>query len=188
MIVIIIVAVLALLVVIPSYNSLKTKNIAVDNAWSDITVALKRRADLIPNLVETVKGYAAHESGVFEEVTAARGAIGQLKIENIDPQMAAKAEQALSSSLSRLLAVAENYPDLKANTNFLQLQGSLTDTEDKVAASRRFYNLAVTNLNTAVETFPSNMFVGMAHVEKRDFYEVSDEEREQIEKAPTVKF
>ncbi|MDR3190957.1 MAG: LemA family protein [Lactobacillaceae bacterium] len=188
LIVVIVVVVLLLVVGINAYNSLKTKNIAVDNAWSDVTVALKRRADLIPNLVETVKGYAKHESSVFEEVTAARSAIGQLKIDNVDPKMAAKAEEALSSSLGKLIAVAESYPDLKASQNFMQLQASLTDTEDKVAAARRFYNLAVRTLNTAVETFPSNLFVGMAKVQTRDFYEVSEAEQAKIADAPKVEF
>src|SRR5690606_22546114 len=140
-----------------TYNSLVTLKIRVDEAWSDITVQLKRRADLIPNLVNTVKGYAKHESGVFEEVTQARAAV--VNAEGV--QETADAENMLTGALKSLFAVAEAYPDLKANENFKQLQDELVDTEDKIQAARRFYNGSVRDLNIKVKTVPYNIFAGM---------------------------
>jgi LemA protein len=151
-------------------------------ALSDIDVQLKRRFDLIPNLVETVKGYMKHERGVLENVTQARarvaGATGS-PLERND------AENALSGTLKTLFAVAENYPDLKANTNFLQLQQELSDTEDKIQAARRFYNTNVRDLNTTIQTFPSNIIANLFNFKEQKFFEVENEE----EKEPVkVKF
>ena len=153
-----------------TYNSLVTLKIRVDEAWSDITVQLKRRADLIPNLVNSVKGYAAHESGVFEKVTEARSAV--MNADGV--KQTADAENMLEGALKSLFAVAEAYPDLKANENFLQLQNELVDTEDKIQASRRFYNGGVRDLNTKIQIFPSNVFAGMLGFKERDFFEVED--------------
>ena len=173
LITLIVIGVLLLLVVgflIATYNSLvKLKN-RVEEAWSDITVQLKRRTDLIPNLVNTVKGYAAHETGVFEKVTEARSAIMNAN----GVAESAQAENMLEGALKSLFAVAEAYPDLKANQNFLQLQQELVDTEDKIQASRRFYNGGVRDLNTKIETFPVNLVAGMFNFSKREFYEVED--------------
>jgi len=159
------------------YNGLVRLNNKTKEAWSDIDVQLKRRHDLIPNLVETVKGYASHEQGVFQKVTEARSQAMQAKT----PGEAAKAENALSETLKSLFAVAENYPDLKANQNFQQLQTELTNTEDKIEAARRYYNGNVRDFNTKIETFPNNMVAGMLHFKKYDFYEVADAtERENV--------
>jgi LemA protein len=182
----IIIGVVALLIVmaIGIYNGLVKLRVRVDEAWSDITVQLKRRADLIPNLIESVKGYAKHEKGVFEEVTKARSAIMAAAKEG--PAAAAKAENQFEGALKSLFAVAENYPDLKANENFLQLQGEITDTEDKIQASRRFYNGGVRDLNTKIQTFPNNIFAGIFGFKSREFFEVED--RAAVEEAPKVEF
>lgn len=178
LILIIIIAVLALWA-IAIYNSLiKLKN-RVDEAWSDIDVQLKRRYDLIPNLINTVKGYAAHEKELFEKVTEARTqAMGAQ-----NPADKEKAENMLSGTLKSLFAVAENYPDLKANQNFLELQRELTDTEDKIQASRRFYNGNVRDFNTKIEVFPNNIFAGMLHFVKRDFFQADTAEKENVKVA-----
>lgn len=167
-----------------TYNGLVKLNIRVDEAWSDITVQLKRRADLIPNLVESVKGYAAHESGVFQAVTEARAAM--LDATGKGPAEAAKAENQFEGALKNLFAVAEAYPQLKANENFLQLQNELVDTEDKIQASRRFYNGGVRDLNTKVKMFPANMIAGMLGFKEREFFEVED--MASVEKPVEVKF
>ena len=153
-----------------TYNGLVTLKIRVDEAWSDITVQLKRRLDLIPNLVNSVKGYAAHESGVFEKVTEARA--NALNAKGV--QETAKAENQFEDALKSLFAVAEAYPDLKANQNFLQLQQELVDTEDKIQASRRFYNGGVRDLNTKIKLFPNTLFAGMLGFKEREFFEVED--------------
>jgi len=187
--IIIVVAILIVLVGIFAgiYNGLVRSNVKADEAWSGITVQLKRRADLIPNLVETVKGYAAHESGVFERVTQARSAI--MTATEAGPAAAAKAEGELSGALKSLFAVSENYPDLKASQNFMDLQGQVTDTEDKISASRRFYNSAVTEFNTKRKVFPTNVFAGMLGFNTdKEFFEVSESERASIEKPVEVKF
>ncbi len=159
-----------------TYNGLiKLKN-RVKEAWSDIDVQLKRRYDLIPNLVETVKGYAKHESETLENVIKARNeAMAAQKTGDAKEQ--AQAENALSSTLKSIFALAESYPDLKANQNFLELQRELTDTEDKIQASRRFYNGNVRDFNTKIETFPTNIFAGMLHFEKFDFFEIGDKKQ-----------
>ena len=165
-----------------TYNGLVTLNVRVDEAWSDITVQLKRRADLIPNLIEAVKGYAAHERQVFEEVTKARAAT----LSAGDPAAAAEAENMMQSALKSIFAVAEAYPQLQASQNFLQLQGELVDTEDKVQAARRFYNGGVRELNTRVQLFPNNLFAKNLGFTDRAFFEVADAAA--IQEAPRVQF
>jgi LemA protein len=165
-----------------TYNGLVTLKIRVDEAWSDITVQLKRRLDLIPNLVNSVKGYAAHESGVFEKVTQARA--NALNAQGV--KETAAAENEFEGALKSLFAVAESYPDLKANQNFLQLQQELVDTEDKIQAARRFYNSGVRDLNTKIQVFPNNIFAGMLGFKQREFFEVED--MASAEKPVEVKF
>jgi LemA protein len=179
----IIIGVLVLLVIfgIAQYNRLIRLNITVDEAFAQIEVQLKRRADLIPNLVETVKGYAKHEQGTLDAVITARAqstsatTIGEV----------AKADGALTNALRGLLAVAEAYPDLKASANFLSLQEELSTTENKVSFARQFYNDNVRSLNTAVKTVPTNFFAGFAKVGARDFYEVENAADRDV---PNVKF
>ena len=145
-------------------------------AWSDIEVQLKRRYDLIPNLVETVRGYAVHERELFEKVTEARGRA--MTAQTIKEH--AEAENLLSQTLKSLFAVAENYPDLKASTNFLELQRELTDTEDKIQAARRFYNGNVRDLNIMVESFPANIIAAIFNFKKAEFFEIEEAEREPV--------
>lgn len=155
------------------YNSLIRLKNRVDEAESDIDVQLKRRHDLIPNLVNTVKGYAAHERELFEKITQAR----TQAISAGSMHEKAEAENMLTGALKNLFAVAEAYPDLKANQNFLELQRELTDTEDKIMSARRFYNGNVRDFNTKVETFPTNIFAGMMSFAKREFFEAEEGER-----------
>jgi len=150
------------------YNGLVRKRNRVDNAWAQIEVQLKRRRDLIPNLVETVKGYAAHERGTFEAVTQARAAAAGAKT----PAEIGQAEGILSQALGRLFAVAEAYPDLKANQNFLDLQAQLKDTEDKIAVSRQVYNDTVLTFNNAIQVFPAVLLAGTFGFAKREFFEI----------------
>jgi LemA protein len=178
------IVVLVALFLFGAYNSLVTLKVRVDEAWSDITVQLKRRLDLIPNLVETVKGYAKHESGVFEAVTAARA--NALNAKGV--KETAASENQFEGALKSLFAVAEAYPDLKANASFTQLQQELVDTEDKIQASRRFYNGGVRDLNTKIQMFPSNIVAGMFGFKVRDFYELDAAEQKQAEKPVDVKF
>ena len=182
----IIVGVVAVLVIalVAMYNGLVNTKIRVDEAWSDISVQLKRRIDLIPNLVETVKGYAKHEKGTFEEVTAARTAMMNAN----GVAESAKAENMLESALKSIFAVAEAYPDLKANENFKELQAELVDTEDKIQASRRFYNGAVRDLNIKVKTFPTILFAKMLGFVEREFFELDDSESAAAQKPVGVKF
>lgn len=165
-----------------TYNGLVKLKIRVDEAWSDITVQLKRRADLIPNLVNSVKGYATHEKSVFEEVTKARSDVMNAK----GVEETAQAENMLEGALKSLFAVAEAYPDLKANQNFMQLQEELVDTEDKIQAARRFYNGGVRDLNTKIQVFPNNVFAGMLGFSEREFFEVEDMAK--VENPVEVKF
>jgi LemA protein len=174
-IVIVAVVLLVLLVLVLSYNGLiKTRN-RVDNAWSQIDVQLKRRHDLIPNLVETVKGYAAHERGTLEAVTNARAnAINASSSGTVADQ--AQAENVLSGALKSLFAVAEAYPDLKANQNFLQLQEEVTSTEDRIAYARQFFNDSVLSYNTKIQQFPTVLIAGMFHFERREFFDAAPED------------
>jgi len=171
-------------VVAALYNGLVRTNTRVDEAWSDITVQLKRRSDLIPNLVNTVKGYASHEKEVFEKVTEARS--GLMNANGVAET--AKAENMFQQTLKSLFAVAEAYPDLKANQSFQQLQAELVDTEDKIQASRRFYNGSVRDLNVKVKVFPTNIFANMLGFKVREFFEVAGDEAEAIQKPVDVKF
>jgi LemA protein len=171
--------------VILTYNSLIALKNRVKEAWSDIEVQLKRRYDLIPNIVETVKGYAKHESSTFENVVNARNVASG---NHGTPSERAQAENALSGALKSLFAVVEGYPDLKANVNFLNLQQELTDTEDKIKASRRFYNTNALALNNKVEMFPSNIIAGYFKFGKAEFFELDDEEKEAAQKPVQVKF
>lgn len=175
---------LLVVAIIGIYNGLVRSKIRVDEAWSDITVQLKRRVDLIPNLVETVKGYAKHEKGVFEEVTKARSAMTGAQ----GVAQTAEADNMLTGALKSLFAVAEAYPDLKANTNFQALQDELVDTEDKIQAARRFYNAAVRELNTKIKVFPTVLFARMLGFTEREFFELEESERLAIEKPTDVKF
>ena len=184
---IVVIVLVALVVIVggylwATYNGLVTLNVRVDEAWSDITVQLKRRADLIPNLIETVKGYAAHEKGVFEAVTKARAE----SLSAGTPAEAANAENHMQSALKSIFAVAEAYPQLQASQNYLQLQGELVDTEDKIQASRRFYNGGVRELNTKIKVFPNTLFVRGLGFTERDFFEVSDSAA--IAEPPRVQF
>lgn len=183
---IIILVVLGLLILagVFMYNSLVRANVRVEEAWSDITVQLKRRVDLIPNLVETVKGYAKHERQVFDEVTKARAEVVNAK----GVGETAKAENMLEQTLKSLFAVAEAYPDLKASENFKQLQAELVDTEDKIQAARRFYNGSARDLNTKIQVFPTNIFAGMLGFKTREFFELSESEQAAAEKPAEVKF
>lgn len=171
-IVLIVIAVVVLWVVY-SYNRFVTLANQAKEAWSDISVQLKRRYDLIPNLVETVKGYAAHESSAFENVTKAR-AVAMGATGTADK---AQAENMLTGALKSLFAVSEAYPDLKANQNFLQLQKELGDTEDKIQAARRFYNTTVMTLNTAVQSFPGNLISSAFSFKQMDLFELSADEQ-----------
>ncbi len=182
----VVLAVVAVVVIagIAIYNGLVKSKVRVDEAWSDITVQLKRRLDLIPNLVETVKGYASHEKEVFEKVTEARANV----VNANGVAETAKADNMFEQTLKSLFAVAEAYPDLKANQNFQQLQSELVDTEDKIQAARRFYNGAVRDLNTKIQVFPNNIFAGMLGFKEREFFEVEEAERAQAEKPVDVKF
>lgn len=185
LIIVIAIIVVIVAVVLGCYNSLVRLNERVNEAWSDITVQLKYRADLVPNLVETVKGYATHEKSVFDDVTKARSAVLSAKgVKNT-----AEAEQSLEGALSRVFAIAESYPELKANTNFQQLQIQLQDVEDKIQAARRFYNAGAKDLNTKIKLFPSNIINNLfAHFKPREYYKVAESEQAKIESAPEVKF
>ena len=163
------------------YNGLVRLRVRTNEAWSDIDVQLKRRYDLIPNLISTVKGYATHEKKLFENVTEARA--NAMNAQN--PEEKAGAENMLSDTLKSLFAVSENYPDLKANTNFLELQRELSDTENKIQASRRFYNGNVRDLNTKIQIFPDSIVAGILNIQKREFFEI-DEPKEK--ETPKVEF
>lgn len=171
--IILIVVALVVLWVVVAYNRLIALVNQAKEAWADIAVQLKRRYDLIPNLVETVKGYAAHESSAFENVTKARAAAMGASA----PADKAQAEHQLSGALKTLFAVSEAYPDLKANQNFLQLQRELGDTEDKIQASRRFYNTTVMALNTAEQSFPGNLIASSFHFQPMDLFELAADEQ-----------
>lgn len=171
--------VLLALIIIGLYNSLIRLKNRVDEAWADIDVQLKRRHDLIPNLVETVKGYAAHEKETLDRVIQARNAAMQAQSSG-QPAELEKAENMLSSTLKSIFALSESYPDLKANTNFLELQRELSDTENKIQASRRFYNTNVRDFNTKLQVFPTNMIGNMLGFKNREFFEAETAEKENV--------
>lgn len=183
-IILIVVAVLLVLYLISLYNGLVKLRNNRENAFANIDVQLKQRHDLIPQLVASVKGYAGHEKTLLEEVTRARTAA--MSATTIDDKI--KAEGQLSAALGGLKVAVEAYPELKANQNFLQLQGEISDIENKLAATRRFFNSATKELNNAVETFPGNIFAGLFGFKREIMFEVADTERAQYEKAPEIKF
>jgi LemA protein len=175
-IVVAVILVILVMVLWGTYNGLVRARIRVKEAWSGIDVQLKRRSSLIPNLVETVKGYASHEKEVFENVAAARAGLMNAQ----GPAAAAQADNVLTQALGRLFAVAEAYPELKANQNFLELQRELTDTEDKIAYSRQFYNTNVSSYNQKTQVFPSVLIAGMFHFEAAEFYEAEEEAKQDV--------
>src|SRR5246127_1806832 len=166
-----------------AYNRLVTLSQRVNQAFADIDVQLKQRHDLIPNLVETAKGYAAHERGTLDDVIKARGAAMNAQ----GPAQVSAAENQLSGALGRLIALSESYPDLKANANFPQLASERADLENKIAASRRFFNNAVQEYNTGIQQMPAVLFAGMFGFTKRDFFDLGTS-RAEVEAAPSVKF
>ena len=182
-IVILVVVLLVVIYIWGTYNSLVKLDERVNEAWSDITVQLKRRADLIPNLVETVKGYAKHETDAIKAVSDARAKMMGAKT----VKATAEADSSFMGALSRLMAVTESYPELKADKNFQQLMTELSDTEDKIVAARRFYNAGAKEINTKIKLFPINLFNGFGF-KKREYYDVDESERERVNKAPEVKF
>ena len=181
--IILIVIVAIVLFIIWLYNKLVRFRNRVKEGWADIETQLKRRYDLIPNLVNTVKGYAKHEKGVFERVTEMRANTVNSK----GAPQRAESENMLTGALKSLFAVSENYPDLKANQNFIELQKELTDTENKIQAARRFYNNVVLDYNNSVETIPSNIIASAFNFSKKDFFELEETEKEQVSKPVEVK-
>lgn len=180
--------ILAIIVAVLAYgiflfNSLVRNRQLTEEGWSGIDVQLKRRADLIPNMLETVKGYMSHERETLESVTNARAAVQAAG--NAGPEERGKLESVLSGALGRLIAIAENYPDLKANTTFLEFQGSLQSVENEIQLSRRYYNGAARNLNIAVESFPSNVVAGMFNFTKAEYFEIENDDDRAV---PDVKF
>ncbi|MFN3958922.1 MAG: LemA family protein [Parvularculaceae bacterium] len=179
-----IVAVVVVFIVIGIYNRIVGLNQRGDQAFADIDVQLRQRHDLIPNLVETVKGYASHERGTLDAVIQARNAASAAH----GPAAQAQAEGMLNAALGKLFALAEAYPDLKANTNFLELQRELSDVENKIAAARRFFNNAIQEYNTAIQQIPGNFIAPLGGFKQRDFFELPEASRAAIEAAPAVKF
>lgn len=182
LIAILVIIVVAVLWAIAAYNGLVRLRNLVQESWRQIDVELQRRHDLIPNLLETVKGYAAHEATTLEEVTQARTIAAS---PGSSPAEQAKQENVLTQALGRLFAVAEAYPDLKANANFLELQRELTNTEDRVAAGRRFYNANVRAINTKIETFPTTIVAGMFGFKREEYFETEDPA---VRQAPEIQF
>ena len=176
----IVIVVVLVVAAVSLYNNLVTLRNRIDNAWQNIDTQLQRRCDLIPNLVETVKGYAAHERETLDAVVDARNAVATAAT----PEKKVAADNMLTGALRQLFAVAEAYPDLKANQNFMQLQGSLEDTENKISYARQSYNDCVLNYNNAIQTFPGNVFAGMFHFSERHGFEAAAAARE----VPQVKF
>jgi LemA protein len=184
LIVVIVIVVFVLFGIAGIYNRLVATRQDCNQGWADIDTALRQRHDLIPNLVETVKGYADHESGTLTAVIAARAGA----VDASSPDQLVKAEKTLSSALGNLMAIAENYPDLKASANFQTLQGELADIEDKLSASRRAYNAAAANYNTAIQSFPANLIAGMFNFTQRNFWELDGGERAAVSATPKVAF
>src|SRR3954451_17182130 len=178
------VIVILVLFVFAAYNRLVALSQRVSQAFADVDVQLKQRHDLIPNLVETVKGYAAHERGTLDEVVKARNAAMSAQ----GPGQVAAAENQLSGALGRLIALSEAYPDLKASHNFLQLQSELSDLENKIAAARRFFNSAVQEYNTGIQQFPAALVAGSLGFAPKEFFDVGVEQRKELEQPPQVKF
>lgn len=181
LIIVIVIIIVLVIALISLYNGIVQKRNRCDNAWQNIEANLQRRNDLIPNLVETVKGYAKHESGVFEKVTEARSAISSAKT----PEETIEGDNMLTGALRQLFAVAEAYPDLKANTNFINLQDQLSDTENRLVYARQSYNDCVLTYNTAIQTFPGNIIAGIGHFSPRDGFVVSDAAAREV---PNVTF
>lgn len=180
-----VIIILLLIIFGAMYNGLVRLNVRADEAWSDITVQLKRRYDLIPNLVNTVQGYASHEKSVFEDVANARSQA--MSAQGV--KATADAENQFSQTLKSLFAVAESYPELKANQNFMQLQDELVDTEDKIQASRRFYNAIVRDFNTRRKVFPTSVFASLLGFKKdKEFFELDEAQTAQVEQPVEVKF
>ena len=193
--IIVIIALIAILFLwgMGGYNGLVNSQENVKSQWGNVENQYQRRADLIPNLVETVKGYATHEKSTFEEVISARAKATQITVDptNLTPEKLQEFQAAqgqLSSALGRLLLLREAYPELKANQNFLQLQGEVSDIENKLAATRRYFNSATREYNNAVETFPANIVAGMFNFKRGAMFEVPDTERAELDKAPDIKF
>jgi LemA protein len=184
LIVVLVVVVLIAFVLIGAYNRMVALNQNANQAFADIDVQLKQRRDLVPNLVETVKGYATHEKGTLEAVIAARNAAASAR--TVDDKVGA--ENMLTGALGRLFALSEAYPDLKANANFMQLQSEISDIENKLAAARRFFNNAVADFNGSVQAFPNVLFAGMFGFKTREFFDVGEAQRAELDVAPTVKF
>jgi LemA protein len=184
LIVVVVIIVLLLLGLMVSYNRFVSQRNAVQNAWADVDTELKRRYDLVPNLVNTVQGYAAHERGVFEDVARTRSAAQSAQ----GAEASSATEGPFVQALGRLMAVAENYPELKANQNFLQLQATLTDTEDRIQASRRIYNANVQMFNRRVQAFPSNVIAGWFHFQNAAFFNIPDADRATVGEPPKVDF
>ena len=185
LIIVLAIVVVLLLVVWGSYNGLVKLNERVEEAWSDITVQLKRRSDLIPNLVETVKGYAKHETEAIKQVSDARAKMMGAR----SVQETAEADKSFMGALSRIMAISESYPELKADANFRQLTEELTDTEDKIQAARRFYNAGVKDFNKKVKLLPTTHINSiLLHFKAREYYEVDEEEAKKINEAPKVSF
>jgi LemA protein len=182
-VVLVVVAVIALALVV-SYNRFVAQRQQVQSAWANVDTELKRRYDLVPNLVATVQGYAAHERGVFDEVTRARAAAQAAQ----GPAASSAAEGPFVAALGRLIAVAENYPQLKANENFLQLQGTLADTENRIQSSRGYYNSVVQQFNRRIQAFPSNIIAGIFHFQPADFFHIDEAQRAVEAEPPRVDF
>lgn len=183
MLIALIVAVVLAFIVIGMYNGLVRNKTKVDGAWSDISVQLKKRFDLIPNIVNTVKGYASHESQTLERVIQARNAAANVKPSDVQGMQQASVQ--LGGAMRSLFAIAENYPDLKANTNFLQLQGTLQAIEGDLEGARRYYNATVRDYNTSIQTFPQVLFARAFNFLPRDFFELDSQEETKV---PTVQF
>jgi LemA protein len=184
LIVVLVIVVLVALGLVASYNRFISQRQQVQNAWANVDTELKRRYDLVPNLVATVQGYAAHERGVFEEVARTRAAAQAAQ----GPAASSAAEGPFVGALGRLIAVAENYPQLKANENFLQLQGTLTDTEDRIQQSRGYYNGVVQQFNRRIQAFPSNVIAGLFHFQAAEFFHIDDAQRAVVAEPPRVDF
>ena len=183
LIIILAIVVVAVIAFVVMYNGLVRRRNRVDQAWSQIGVQLERRHDLIPNLVETVKGYASHERGTLEAVVNARNNAVQAQ-QQAGPEQQAQAENVLTGALRQLFALSEAYPDLKANQNFLQLQEELTSTEDRISYSRQFYNDSVQTFNTSIQTFPRNLLAGVFNFQPRQFFQAE----QGAEEVPRVQF